>query len=704
MKKLQLIAFLALVIAGCTLETITERAAQKPAVMDAENPVSFYTVVYRANGGSGDMEESVFEAGEYAELPSNSFTREGYVFAGWALSEKGAAEYSDGAEVTDLAAAGKKAYLYAVWQGIEYAIVYDANGGSGTMPASSHFYGEARALRAGSFTRYGYVFAGWAKTPSGAVEYEDGESVINLTAEAGAVIRLYAKWGTYTYTVRYHANNGTGLMADSQFTGGVVQNLRANTFTRSGYIFAGWALGTGGPVDFADGVAVIDLAAEQGARVTLYAVWNAGHVVIFNAAGGIPAPASQLVDYGGTISKPANPARTGYTFSGWHRDAACTIEWNFSSDIVTDTVILYAKWTYIEYYIVYDANGGSGEMEDSIFDIDIPQALSMNTFTRNGFFFIGWAETANGIVKYKDGETVSNLSAIPGATVTLYARWSFIDVAWIPAGSFYMGSPASEKGTYDRERPQQTVALSSGFYMGVYQVTQEQWTAVMTGNNNGISTTPSYFHGGSGREPASGEAQVKRPVEYVSWYNILVFCNRLSVSEGLTPAYRIGGSTDPDDWGAVPTYDVTWNEVEIVSDSTGYRLPTEAQWEYACRAGTTSAFNDGTTDDWEDETALGLIGWFYFNSNSRTHEVGKKAENDVGLYDMHGNVFEWCWDRYGTYPGTPQTDPTGASSGSYRIIRGGNWNGSARSARSAYRSNYSPNYQNYNIGFRLLRP
>ena len=151
------------------------------------------------------------------------------------------------------------------------------------------------------------------------------------------------------------------------------------------------------------------------------------------------------------------------------------------------------------------------------------------------------------------------------------------------------------------------------------------------------------------------------------------------------------------------TSDETWNAVEIATGSTGYRLPTEAQWEYACRAGTTAAFNNGT-DDWENETALDPIGWFSFNSGNRTHEVGKKAANDWGLYDMHGNVLEWCWDWMGLYPDEAQTNPTGASSGSNRVYRGESFYVSALYARSAQRAGDIPNYSNWRIGFRLVRP
>jgi len=264
---------------------------------------------------------------------------------------------------------------------------------------------------------------------------------------------------------------------------------------------------------------------------------------------------------------------------------------------------------------------------------------------------------------------------------------------WIPAGTFTMGSPQDEIGRFENEGPQRQVTISQGFWMGAYPVMQEQWERVMGGN-------PSHFSA----NPAPGETQGRRPVEWVSWYDAIVFANRLSIMEGLTPAYSINGSTNPDDWGAVPSlWNTLWDAAEIVPGSSGWRLPTEAQREYAARAGTESAFSDGT-QSWENQAALDFIGWFNFNSGSMTREAGRRQANPWGLHDMHGNVWEWVWDWHGAYPFQAQTDPLGAYFGPGRVARGGGWDLSALGARSAARGGAEP-FNRFNVmGLRLVRP
>jgi formylglycine-generating enzyme required for sulfatase activity len=214
---------------------------------------------------------------------------------------------------------------------------------------------------------------------------------------------------------------------------------------------------------------------------------------------------------------------------------------------------------------------------------------------------------------------------------------------YISPGTFMMGSPKNESGRFDDETLHE-VTLTQGFYLQSTPVTQGQWKVVM-GNN------PSRFK----------DCGDDCPIENVSWNDAQEFIKRLNGKEGKT-----------------------------------YRLPTEAEWEYACRAGSTSRYCFG-----DDEGKLSEYAWYTDNSGGRTHPVGTKKPNDWGLYDMHGNVWEWCEDWYGDYPSGKVTDPAGPSTGSERVLRGGGWGSDARTCRSATRSGGAPVNRFGIIGFRL---
>jgi formylglycine-generating enzyme required for sulfatase activity len=202
-----------------------------------------------------------------------------------------------------------------------------------------------------------------------------------------------------------------------------------------------------------------------------------------------------------------------------------------------------------------------------------------------------------------------------------------------------------------------------------------------------------------GNNPSSFKGD-NLPVEYVSWYDAVEYCNKRSEFEGLTPAYtreiKFFGMTN-----------VTWNRnAQADPRSAGYRLPTEAEWEYACRAGTTTPFSTGNNIT---TSQANYNGTYPYNGNAKgtyrgkTTLVGSFAPNAWGLYDLHGNVWEWCWDWYGDYARGAQTNPLGAGSGSVRVFRGGSWNSDARYLRSAGRVSLTPASRDCDVGFRLAR-
>ena len=216
----------------------------------------------------------------------------------------------------------------------------------------------------------------------------------------------------------------------------------------------------------------------------------------------------------------------------------------------------------------------------------------------------------------------------------------------VEGGTFSMGA-TSEQGSdaYNDEKPVHTVTLD-GFYMGETEITQAQWRAVM-------GTNPSSFNKGD-----------NYPVENVSWDEAVQFCEKLSQKTG-----------------------------------RNYVLPTEAQWEYAARGG---KYSKGTK--YAGSNTINEVAWYTGNSNNTTHPVAQKEPNELGLYDMSGNVDEWCLDRYGSYSSSDATNPTGPgpSAGSARVERGGNWLEGARYCRVSYRYNYSPGYRGSYLGFRVV--
>jgi len=233
----------------------------------------------------------------------------------------------------------------------------------------------------------------------------------------------------------------------------------------------------------------------------------------------------------------------------------------------------------------------------------------------------------------------------------------------VQGGVFMMGSPESEPGRHmTDEDPQHRVTVSS-FYIAKFPVTQAEYQAVM-------GTNPSQFRGDD------------LPADQISWNNAIEYCNRRSAAEGLTPVYTISGNN------------ITWNR-----EANGYRLPTEAEWEYACRAGTQTPFYSGASMD--------DSGWHrgntFVNGGRSTFPVGQMQPNAWGIHDMHGNVLEWCWDWMAPYTADAQVNPVGPATGTRRVYRGGCFDFAASQCRSAYRFGNRQTFRMFYTGFRAAR-
>jgi formylglycine-generating enzyme required for sulfatase activity len=251
--------------------------------------------------------------------------------------------------------------------------------------------------------------------------------------------------------------------------------------------------------------------------------------------------------------------------------------------------------------------------------------------------------------------TTRTVTVVGNRTVDLNATVA-MDMIWCSPGTFTMGSPTTEAGRIADREDEHNVSLTKGFYLGKYEVTQAQYEAVMTGVTGDRNATPSNWHGNP-----------NRPVEMVSWDDAQVFLTRLNEQQA----------------GNLPA---GWS----------YVLPTESQWEYACRAGTSTAYS------WGDSIA-GTNANYKASGYSQTRDVGKYAANPWGFFDMHGNVWEWVIDRFAAaYPnGNPVVDPTGPASGSLRVQRGGSWSSDGTALRSAERTNNPPSRRYSDLGFRV---
>ena len=254
---------------------------------------------------------------------------------------------------------------------------------------------------------------------------------------------------------------------------------------------------------------------------------------------------------------------------------------------------------------------------------------------------------------------------------------------------------ASIKGT-ENWTPSSDVFVSgrkleiASFYMSDHPVTRGEYKTLM-----GEDPSSASAYDKDGNRLTGDDAVKNNPVNYISWYDALVYCNTRSIKEGLTPCYAIGEKTAPSEWGTVPTSsDSTWNAATCDFTANGYRLPTEAEWEWAARGGESYTYA-GSND-------IDEVAWYTKNTNGTgTRDVKTKKANGYGLYDMSGNVWEWCWDWYGSI--SSDTASSGPASGSSRCQRGGSWYDYAGGARVAGRYSSLPSIRSDNYGFRLVR-
>jgi uncharacterized repeat protein (TIGR02543 family) len=703
------------------------------------NPPNVFTVTFDTKGGIPSAFTQLVKDGDKADRPDNDPTKEGYKFDDWYKANGNKWDFS-------MEKIYENTTLYAKW--IRYTVTFITDGGSLIDP--QYVKPEDTAKPPTNPIKAGHEFDDW---------YKDGEKW-NFGTPITEDITLIAKWEKKKYSVTYVPNVPNG--GYPEYT--VLKEYDDDVYwtyvdvEHSKYFFGGWYTNS----DMTD---LAKNPFKVTGNITLYAKWK--YKVTFNSNGGTSVPEQLVDIKDGKAEKPqinlTNSNIPGSIFDGWFREAEFQNEWNFNN-VVTDNITLYAKWVYI---VTFDSNKGSavvpstqkvspggnvkkpepdpklagyildgwakdspsgslwnfdgsvnsnftlyakwikgftitfdsvdGKFKDGpIFiqsvpsggNVEPPPYAPVKGGERadpdkqiTGLIFGGWVTAKEGTIFYHDFYTLAT------EDITLYAKWIPVEMVNVPKGKFMMGSPTTEQGHKNDESPQHEVTLTE-FYMGKFEVTEELYYAVIDnprgryfGNNN------------------------KKPKVYVNWYQAVEFCNRLSELQGLKPYYSIDRSKIDDTNISTPDSpfsDPRWTVKQNLG-ANGYRLPTEAQWEYAAKGG------DGTPGNYEYSGSdnIGDVAWYNGNSNTNGNGnevqiVGGKRSNGLGIHDMSGNVYEWCWDWYGFYSAEAQTNPTGPATGSVRVIRGGSFANPANLVRSAARASWAQSNGHDNYGFRVV--
>lgn len=386
------------------------------------------TLTINPNGGTWNntKNNSTYNLVPGATMNVPNPTKDGYTFKGWSISDT-----STKINGTTLTMGTKNATITASWERRSYTVKFNANGGTGAMSDMSVYYNVTFTLPANTFTRTNYKFAGWATEASGKVVYKDKATLGTIVSDSETSKTLYAVWIPNTFTVKYNSNGGTGTIADSVSNNGKV-TLSNCTFTKEGSRFAGWSLEADGSIVFANGDTITNGNGED--IITVYAQWVenpetdpvAEYTIKFYSNSGTGTMAD-FVGYANTkvILRKNAFTKDGYKFIGWSTNPNNDVVYTDEEKItLTSSLNLYAKWTREEDLwnrVVYDANGGQGEMSNTLFYSGTDVQLSPNTFTRDGYIFMGWSTEADGEVQFLDQAVVD--IDLPEVTLKLYAVW-----------------------------------------------------------------------------------------------------------------------------------------------------------------------------------------------------------------------------------------------------------------------------------------
>jgi uncharacterized repeat protein (TIGR02543 family) len=396
------------------------------------------------------------------------------------------------------------------------------------------------------------------------------------------------------------------------------------------------------------------------------------------------ASTSQTVAEGTSISIYA-ATETDYVFDGWYENGIQISIANPHSVTVEEGRTIEARFSLTETELIHNDVNEQGKYKLTLNKLltdggtvtgvgyyETGAEVDIQAKTNTGYWFVNWT---------KEGAAVSTQAnytyTMPSENVTLVANFvPIIETVLVNRGSFQMGNTRGDSEGYDDEKPVHTVTLTYDYYIGQYEVTFDEYDAYCKAT-------------GESKPKDEGWGRGNRPVINVTWWDGISYCNWLSEQAGLPKAYDNSGNL----------LDKNGRQTTDITQVEGYRLPTEAEWEYAARGGQKS------TSDYKyaGSNNIDEVAWYRNNSTGKTQEVGQKSPNELGIYDMSGNVWEWCHDWYASYSNTTQTNPIGPNSDSVRIGSGGSWGNRARDCRVAHRNGRAPSGIFDFIGLRVVR-
>lgn len=494
--------------------------------------------------------------------------------------------------------------IYADWSANSYTIVYNSNGGTGTMASVSRHYDDGLSVGSNKFTRVGYTFKEWNTAKDGSGTKYSTTATNNLTAQNGATVTLYARWTPVTYTIEFNANGGSGTMSSLSMTYDVAKNLTSNAFTAPyGKAFAGWKTQDGVP--YGNGESVKNLATTNGAKVVLYAQWTDGsYEVKFDPKEGNVSQTSKQVTYDAQYGTLPVPTRTGYTFNGWYDKNGTLVDQN-TKVALGETHTLTAAWVANTYTVTYNANGGSGSMAPSTFTYDKEGALSANAFTRNGWFFAGWDTKSDGTGDdYANKATIKNLT--PNGNVILYAIW-------------------------ERETYEVTFDANGG------SVGTNTKNVTFTYAYGDLPTpTREHYRFLGWYTQKTGGTKVTKDTEVTTYSKHTLYAHWERCEYIVT--FNTNGGT------AVNQAIIAYGSPVIFSNYTTTRAGYTFDGWY-----TDSTFSNKYSDNYANSSNSNLVAyakWFrVYNLNSSTSNVSFTAENStISISNVKG-VFSYTWDR-----------------------------------------------------------